>query len=287
MAGALALMAYASHWGSFPTGVVNQIGWSVALTSGLFAVCALAALPRGWVFLACLVLVFVDGFRAARRSEVMWTAPRFERNGGTDLRALTQSLALDRGQRPARLPGRDNLDGYWAGAFASGDYSCGDQLKATQAIRADPGLGEFFMRPGHGLLVAEVKLPWSTPEGAPIAPSVFFSPTRSRYHVQTGQPAILVENEPSYPGWTAARLVDGAPAPLEPVPSVWPARAWRVPAGEYTVEMSYRTPGGRAGAALSALALLVWAALALRLLRRRPPAGEAAGAGSVASPSLT
>ena len=71
-------------------------------------------------------------------------------------------------------------------------------------------------------------------------------------------------------GWTVR--IDGRPAPILRTDML--LRGVIVPAGAHTVEWSYRVPGLRAGAALSAvglLALLGWTAVLVRARRRRQP----------------
>jgi Bacterial membrane protein YfhO len=66
-------------------------------------------------------------------------------------------------------------------------------------------------------------------------------------------------------GWTAA--VDGAPAPLERADVIF--RAVAIPAGDHLVEMSYRTPGLRAGAMVSLGGCVLYAGLVLAWHRYR------------------
>jgi hypothetical protein len=67
------------------------------------------------------------------------------------------------------------------------------------------------------------------------------------------------------PGWSAT--VDGQPAPIVRAESI--ARAVRIGKGAHVVDFTYRAPGLRAGAAISALAWLAWLTALLWLRRRR------------------
>lgn len=268
----LAWLAVDAHWSALSSERLGLIGASVALTMALFAA-AWPRSPRWALVLAALAVVYVDGSRAARAVPAPWHDARFARDAKDDAGALVTSLRTVRDARPARKAVRDSLEGYFRGEFVSGDYSAGDQLLVTKAIRANEKLTEFFAQSGRGLLLASVaSTPFSPPADAPSVPSMSFSPTRIRYKVESAAAAVLVENEPSYPGWTAAKL-DGSV--LAPVPEAWPARAWRVPAGSYEVEITYRTPGARLGAGLSIAALVCWGGVGIALwrLRRRHAAG--------------
>ena len=75
-------------------------------------------------------------------------------------------------------------------------------------------------------------------------------------------PATLVLRDACYPGWTASITAsDGAvsKAPIECTDVMF--RAVSLPAGARSVEFTYEPTSLRIGAALSALGLLVWAAL--------------------------
>jgi hypothetical protein len=72
-------------------------------------------------------------------------------------------------------------------------------------------------------------------------------------------PAVLVENELAFPGWTAVREDDGTV--IEPVAAAWPLRAWKVPAGDYSLALTFRMPARRAAASVTLAATAVWLAL--------------------------
>jgi hypothetical protein len=83
---------------------------------------------------------------------------------------------------------------------------------------------------------------------------------------------LVVLDDQWMPGWSVR--VDGEPAPILQADVV--LRGVIVPAGTHTIEWSYRVPGLRTGAALSAvglLALLGWGAAVAVASRRRQSAG--------------
>jgi hypothetical protein len=283
MVGLLGWLAAQAHWQTLSSDRLGWIGWSVALTFAVFAAAA-ARIPRWVGVLAVLAVVYVDGNRAAHAVSAPWHAARFARDARDDGRTLRDNLRTSHEARPARTGERASLEGYFRGTFVNGDYSAGDQLGVTRTIRADKNLTDFFSQPGQGFLLTD---PPTTPLSPPLqsakaAPQILFSATRIRYKIESESPAILVENEPSYPGWTASQLGGSKATILDPMANAWPARAWRVPAGSYEVELTYHTPGARLGAGLSLAAVLGWLALAVLLgrggIRRRGDPVATAGA---------
>jgi hypothetical protein len=77
--------------------------------------------------------------------------------------------------------------------------------------------------------------------------------------------SFLATSEVHYPGWEAR--VDGRPAPVHYTNIAF--RGVSVPAGRHRVEFEFRCPGLKTGAAVSALALLLWTALVARAWRGR------------------
>lgn len=90
--------------------------------------------------------------------------------------------------------------------------------------------------------------------------------------VPDGAPGRIVWLEGFFPGWSAQ--VDGRPVPIERAEELVMAVA--APPGEHRVVFTYRTPGLRAGAAISAFTWAAWLAFALWLRRgstdKGPPA---------------
>jgi len=106
--------------------------------------------------------------------------------------------------------------------------------------------------------------PVLAPVGAGRVSELERSPNRMRFQVESDGTAFLV-----FPvAWRDERDAWRAGA-LPTVPTATGLLAVRVPAGETEVDLRYRTPGLRAGLALSAVALLGVAAVAL-LRSRRP-----------------
>jgi hypothetical protein len=79
------------------------------------------------------------------------------------------------------------------------------------------------------------------------------------FQVNSDRPALLVIPTNFYPGWTAT--VNGRPARI--YRTNWIGMGVRVEAGQSTVEMRFTTPGFRAGAGLSLLALVAWLGISI------------------------
>lgn len=75
--------------------------------------------------------------------------------------------------------------------------------------------------------------------------------------VQTAHDAFLVLSDTNYPGWQAT--IDGEPTAIYPTNVLF--RGIHVPAGDHTVNFSYRPQSWRLGLGLSGIALLVWLGL--------------------------
>ena len=111
-------------------------------------------------------------------------------------------------------------------------------------------------------------LPASGPTTARPAGDVRLStyrPERVVLEARADRPAELVLSDVSYPDWEAT--VDGRPVRLDRVDYLF--RGVRVDPGTHRVEMRYRPASWRAGWIISAVALLVLAALAATAVRRR------------------
>lgn len=94
--------------------------------------------------------------------------------------------------------------------------------------------------------------------------SQFPAPGRIIHQISADAPALLLLSEPHYPGWQAT--VDGQPAPV--LRADYVLRAVPVPAGQHTVELTFRPASFTVGAVVSGLALLTLAGLLLVRNRR-------------------
>jgi hypothetical protein len=145
-----------------------------------------------------------------------------------------------------------------------------DQAAAGQAL-ADPSID-----PRTHLIVEDPDHP--LPTDAEIDPNGFARivqeiPERLIIETKSASPSYLVLSDTFDPGWSA--LLDGNPVVIRPAYSAF--RAVYVPAGEHTVEMTYRPAGFMLGLILSTLGLVVSAILWTRsgpIADFRPGRGE-------------
>jgi hypothetical protein len=91
---------------------------------------------------------------------------------------------------------------------------------------------------------------------------VEYGADRIRYEVELPAPALLVENELFFEGWTAR--LDESRERISParVNGIW--RSWPLPAGRHRMTAEFGFPGFAAMAAVSAAAWLSWVLLLLR-----------------------
>jgi len=112
---------------------------------------------------------------------------------------------------------------------------------------------------------------WQSPPDTPLHPSSFtlhpsrLTPGHLAYQLTTPTPPLLILSETHYPGWQAT--VDGQPAPIFRADYV--LRAVPVPAGEHTVELTFRPLTFTLGAIVSALTLLAVVILLVIYQRKR------------------
>ena len=80
------------------------------------------------------------------------------------------------------------------------------------------------------------------------------------YQVSLRAPQLLVENEMYFPGWRAHLSTPGG-SDIEALEVNGVFRAWRLPAGEYTMTASFELPHLLALRLVSLMSFLIWIAL--------------------------
>lgn len=152
----------------------------------------------------------------------------------------------------------------------------GDRIRLVQAVPASSLDEALAIASQEGFdPVAAVPVEGSAsafPASAPVRGSLRverYSPERIEVTASSETDCALFVADAFAPGWTAT--VDGAPAEI--VPGLVLGRAIAFPKGSHRVELAYRTPGLRAGLALSALGWALVGGFALAGRRRRSPAG--------------
>jgi len=174
------------------------------------------------------------------------------------------------GPRPAR---RRAPPGYRAAGYLTGDVLLfdygGTELGARAAIQQDPALLAFMSRPWIGILFFDapgatsndVSVPASTLGAEPDSVAVrqtSWGNDSNAYEVRLAKPALLVENEVFFPGWTAT-LSTGER--LRAVRVNGALRAWHLPAGSYSLATIFAMPELTALATVSGAAAVIYAAL--------------------------
>ncbi|HEY9284244.1 MAG TPA: YfhO family protein, partial [Pyrinomonadaceae bacterium] len=101
--------------------------------------------------------------------------------------------------------------------------------------------------------------------GAATVARVSYGHNRLEVETESETPALLVVSETFYPGWEAE--VDGEAAKV--FNTNYLLRGVHVPAGRHRVEMRYRAPAARYGAAVSLATLLLLAGLAVYSRREK------------------
>ncbi len=148
----------------------------------------------------------------------------------------------------------------------------------AQEVTDAAGAGRALADPAHDprrVALVEGTLPRALRGGASPAPVGATGPRPARLledtgdrlalEVEPGPAGVLVVRDGWGPGWSAR--VDDAPAPVLPADGVY--RAVVLPAGARRVVLEHRTPGAVAGAAASALGVLLAAGLTARALLAR------------------
>ncbi len=182
-------------------------------------------------------------------------------------------FALRPGARPARrdpLPDEYRAAGYLTGELLTGDFG-GNALEARLRIDSDPRLASYMRSPWIGLLVPFDPMPSvdrlfaNEPRNGGEVRQTAWGNDRNEYEVSLEKPALLVENEIYFPGWTAA-LPDAAPIPAVRVAGA--LRGWRLPAGRYRMTTRFRMPGLSSFIAVCLAALVLDLGLLVAVKRR-------------------
>ncbi|MCB9109602.1 MAG: YfhO family protein, partial [Anaerolineales bacterium] len=95
--------------------------------------------------------------------------------------------------------------------------------------------------------------------------TMYSSPQSLSITIDTSTPALLILSEPDYPGWQAT--IDGQPAPI--LRADYILRAMPVPAGEHTVQLTFRPLSFMIGAVISGITIITVVILLGLSYRRR------------------
>lgn len=243
--------------------------------------------------IALLLLVVADGTRMTlgyrhRGGQSPWRLAPHDARAATArardrfVRRLDQTVMRTPRRRPARVLSSatgatdpagipEDASGYVGDAYRLSTDS-GSITTARLIAAQDSRLREMVLGPW---------MAWTSPcgAGAPCADSApqpldgawrrdpritttAYGLSAITYRVDLDRPALMMENELSFPGWSAdhgVRRVDSGGA----------FRTWALPAGRYRFTASYRQPERAMQLLLAALALVAWAAAGIVVLRQR------------------
>ena len=174
--------------------------------------------------------------------------------------------------RPPRSNGEGGYraSGYLAGTYDLDDFG-GPTLAAREAITRNPEMLEFMRREWTPVLLdapaqasagtvdvpqLEARLAGARPDSRVEQRS--YGADSIEYRVRLERPALLVENETFFPGWSG-RLEQPPEIAAVRVNGVF--RGWLLPAGDYAMEARFRMPGLSALATVTMAAWLAWVIL--------------------------
>jgi hypothetical protein len=190
------------------------------------------------------------------------------------------------GRKSSRPPRADGEGGYRASGYLAGTYNLDDfggpTLAARETIARDPAMLDFMRREWTPVLL-EVPTPTSTGNAEVPGLEARLSAARAdvrigqpsygadsiEYRVRLDRPALLVENETYFPGWSLR--IETGPRTGEEIPATrvnGVFRGWVLPAGDYSMEARFRPGGLRGLAAVTAAAWLIFVVLGAARFRR-------------------
>jgi hypothetical protein len=150
-----------------------------------------------------------------------------------------------------------------------------EQNGLTKAFES--GLSDVYFNPAakpHAFSVnwpgtaVEARIPTTLPDGYERVAITRYRHTSVELIGEVGVPSLVILTDTWHKNWSAQ--VDGKPAPIERVNSVF--RGVRVPAGQFTIQMSYRPASLTTGIVVSLIALFVllgFLGMAVATSRRR------------------
>jgi hypothetical protein len=271
------------EWSYLQRPQLLQLGLVAAALLAVLGMTRVPRIPRGALLALLLLLVVADGVRMHGYLRHPWQYPVAPTDFEELRRHLVEAMRGTPGSRPARqwvdTPGPGNaqpsMNGYLRGDFMLNDEGSGNNMRATGALLRDPVRGAYAAGPSSPMLVpSEADLAafdTAVPASLGSATVQHFAPEQIVYEVVAPTPAILVENEPAFPGWEGSVACEGPSAQAaQPVAQAWPLRAWRVPPGHYRFCTGFRMPFLRTGATISLGVVVAWlVAVAARLRQRR------------------
>jgi hypothetical protein len=231
---------------------------------------------RGLLIGALLIATAASGTVWAYTTQAPWNALRVPAEGATYGETVEQLLArkidvTGLEQRPARIPLDEeytDVDIYsvaWNRVFYTNESAVGGYLnlkgsetqaqllKALTDPATDEGMAAFLAAPGLVYSRDDAAAPTSksllfclsTADCGPVnAVAAGYSPGDLTYDIDAQTPQTVILNEAYYDGWAATACGDdGDCSSLTPTRGSLGVVEIDLPAGEYVLELEYRTPG--------------------------------------------
>lgn len=290
----LPLVVFSGVFGVFLSGqeiIWLVLMWAITLAALCFQWSKLSGAP--WVSPALLcALIFAGGWHVISVSTWTWTADQpevdglYKRTVGFSTYAQRLPVAekiLGAPVRPARVD-RARADFSWSG-YLDGSYQMSDWtntvLKARTQLETSAVLLKYMRLPLTPLVFPNVQQvspdmlrkrvfqEFPTAEQQSEVAPVKYGVNTITYNVTLAANSIVVENEVWFPGWKG-KLIRGS----ETIGKVRATsfnqmlRAWRLPAGKYTLVTQYETPYLRACAILSAIGWVIYLSFLVTMYRR-------------------
>ena len=243
-----------------------------------------------------LILVAVDAYRVLPEMAT-WQEPSSEtlyqmfnwplkQNGHLLTYEILENLPA---KRPARIEKNDYMDysweGYITGRYTLSNFVYSSMLGSISRILVVPVYKNFMLSEWTPLLfnMSDFRTGKNGPEIDPKSiKSALRLPTNNEqntvrqkryginkieYDVSLAHPALLVENEMYFPGWTASLASEQGTTLLQAIPVNDVFRGWYLPAGKYRMTASFEFPYIKVFYGLSIMMVIIWIILIVLLSR--------------------
>ncbi|MCB1045404.1 MAG: hypothetical protein KDC35_20850 [Acidobacteria bacterium] len=240
---------------------------------------------------ALVTLVPLDATRILQPELRTWfyrnLSAHYHDSLGFPVTQLGDSLASVLTEPKASRPGRDDtiqpllvsIRGYLTGEYQMHDYSCGQKMTNYVKIMADPQIKKYMQQPLHPIVVpvgTELRTVIDQPaDYRGFVEPILYGTNRISYKVNLNQAMVLLENEIFFEGWTGEiENPVGENITVEPERVLKALRSWRLPAGNYQFNLTFRTPYLRQASYVSLTFALLWLmaiGLLIAIRSRRTP----------------
>jgi hypothetical protein len=234
------------------------------------------------VILALFVLVALDALR------VLPEMTTWQSSSDRRLRLFDVSTSVHE-TRPPRIEKTTNdysWEGYITGRFTLNDFVTPNMLNTVPLVLHEPVYKRYMLAAWTPLLLEGIAPEGLASQNVQIVPEGMASEFRAAqstasvhvrqlryalnditYQVSLARPALMIENEMYFPGWSAQLTSSSGATTIQAVSVNGVFRAWQLPAGDYTMLARFEFPHLRLFAGVSLLSLLLWLVLLCRRFR--------------------